>query len=99
LHVAMLMYIIIRELGVPFESVVPVKFLSMIGSACAFSALLSYGLTYNVSSDFEAVGFSLLIFSAAYLFIGTKIGLIRISDYLDLAGVAFFGKGTGGTKG
>jgi len=99
LHVVMLMYIILRELRVPFENVVPVKFLSMIGSTCAFSALLSYGLTYNVSSDFEAVGFSLLIYSTAYLFIGTKIGLIRISDYLDLVEVAFFGKGTGGTKG
>ena len=98
MHVFMLVYIIIDILKVRIRDIIPVSFLISVALLSGFSVLVAYGLTFLLYNDLEVVGLSIVVFTGIYFFLASKAGLIRLSDYLELAGGGFFGKtNDGGT--
>ncbi len=92
IHVAMLMKIILSELDVGIGEIIPFRHLSTVASIGVLSGLAAFSLTLVLSDDLEVTAISLVIFVFSYLFLGSKAGLIRISDFYDIAG------GNGGSE-
>ena len=99
-HVILLLFIIIKELNIRVEDLIPFNFFFTVGVTCGLSVMLSYAIT-NITNaiynDMKCVVYSFFIFSGSYLFLGSKAGFIRLSDFLEfvrsgLAGKKFDGK-------
>ncbi len=88
LHVAALLWIIMRTTGAKIASLVPFRELFLIGSTTALAAAASFAATSAgvFETDLLVIVFSALIFMAIYLFAGKRAGFIRLlrpSDILE----------------
>ncbi|MBA7562523.1 lipid II flippase MurJ [subsurface metagenome] len=98
-HVALLLFIITRELKIRLDELIPFGFLFSVGVTSGFAVLIAYALTYSMANDLTTVSTSFMIFACAYLFLGTKAGFIRFADFLEHLRGVDDGKGSDGKDG
>jgi len=92
IHVGMLLTIIVTEIRIDLADIVPFRHLFTVAATAGLSGLAAYSLTLGLTEDVETIAISLIIFVALYFFLGSKAGLIRYSDFLELAGGTSGGK-------
>ncbi|MFC1693342.1 oligosaccharide flippase family protein [Candidatus Latescibacterota bacterium] len=82
-HISVLLYIIVKELNVMLDQLIPFKFLFSVGITCVLAVIFAFGFTVGFVDDGRTILFSLPIFFGAYLFFGSWAGFIKISDIRD----------------
>ena len=92
IHVGMLLTIIVTELRVDLADIVPFRHLFTVATTAGLSGLAAYSLTLGLTEHMETIVISFIIFVALYFFLGSKAGLIRYSDFIELAGGGAVGK-------
>ena len=83
-HVFLLVYIIMHELHIGIDELLPVTHFLAVGVTCGLAVLIAYGLTWAIEGDLSTVVSSALIFTGAYLFLGFKAGFIRLAELKSL---------------
>ena len=99
LHVAVLLVIIVRNLGVSWLTLIPCRTLTDVGVACLGSSMAAYWLTFKIDSDAWVIISTLAIFMVGYLFAGTRAGLVQLPRLNDLTKGPDSGDGTDRTDG
>jgi O-antigen/teichoic acid export membrane protein len=94
-HVAVLLWVIMRESGTSLAGILPLRGLLGIGATAAVStaAGIAIAATGALENDAQMIGVSLAVFIGVYLFIGTRTGIITIPNL----GEIMKGRGGGGS--
>ncbi|MCD6308907.1 MAG: oligosaccharide flippase family protein, partial [Candidatus Latescibacteria bacterium] len=85
-HVYMLVIVIRRELGVRLRDIIPVSYFLSVAITCGLAVTIAYGFTVATSDDLVTVALSFTIFTGAYVFLGSKAGIIRLAEFFELLG-------------
>ncbi|HUT64215.1 MAG TPA: hypothetical protein VMZ04_09695, partial [Anaerolineae bacterium] len=92
IHIFLLLYIILKELNIRAEDLIPFNFFFALGITCGLSVMFAYAVTNAFDNDLKSVVYSLIIFSGSYLFLGSKAGFIHITDFVEFVKSGFSGK-------
>ena len=96
-HVAVLVWVVMRATGAGIHKLLPFGGLLEIGGVSGLSAVLVFPLVsmHIVESDFLAVTVSLVVFTIAYVYLGKKTGFIRLLSLKDIREGGFGGGKSG----
>jgi len=92
LQVIVLLWFILKNLKIRIDELIPFKKLFDIGLTSVLSVVIAFILSRAYVNNLKAVLISLTIFSAGYIFLGSRVGLFKILNIKDLLGGNFFGK-------
>ncbi len=85
-HVYMLLYVTVRDLGIRYRDILPVSYFLSVAITCGLAATISYGFTVSAGDDLVTMGLSFVIFTGSYVFFGSRAGIIRLAEFLELLG-------------
>jgi O-antigen/teichoic acid export membrane protein len=98
-HVAVLLWIIMREIRVKISTLVPFRGLFAIGATAGFAALAGFvAAAAGMLDDAQTVVTSAVIFTGMYLFLGTRMGFIRLLSLSDILKGRYGGRTDGSQK-
>ena len=92
LQVLVLLWFTLANLKIRIYELIPFRALFDILLSSVLAVLIAFTLTKTFAKDFKVVLISLTIFTGAYIFIGSKLGLFRILSIMDILEGNFLGK-------
>lgn len=92
LQVLVLLWFTLANLKIRIYELIPFSALFDILLSSVLAVLIAFTLTKTFAKDFKVVLISLTIFTGAYIFIGSKLGLFRILSIMDILEGNIFGK-------
>ncbi|MHB9029684.1 MAG: oligosaccharide flippase family protein, partial [Candidatus Latescibacterota bacterium] len=100
IHVAALLWIIMRSTGAKMRALVPFRGLIEIGSAAGLAAVVAFAITTAgiFESDLQVIALSAPVFITIYLYTGKRAGFIRLLTPDDILEGRYRGRKAGNSQ-
>jgi O-antigen/teichoic acid export membrane protein len=100
IHVAALLWVILRSTGADIRALVPFRGLLEVGAAAGLAAAAAFAITLAgiFESDLQAIVFTAPVFTALYLYTGKRAGFIRLLTPSDILEGRYRGRKAGNSR-